>query len=121
MLDELPKLFTVAARQPIPGTKFCVDTPQSVSHISVTALSTTGSPLKVMEVYAIEVGQGQRLSEGEVRNCFYDSFGVQLQGAIGVVSDPETEAGEGGVSPDLPSMAGCHFTCISKSTYCQTF
>ena len=80
-----------------------------------------GSPLKVMEVYAIEVGQGQRLSKGEVRNRFYDSFGVQLQGAIGVVSDPEAEVGEGGMSPDLPSMAGCHFTCISKSTYCQTF
>jgi len=121
VLDELPKLFTVAARQPIPGTKFFVDTPQSASHIYVTALSTTGSPLEAMEVYAIEVGQGQRLSEGEVRNRFYDSFGVQLQGAIGVVSDPEAEAGEGGMSPDLPSMAGCHFTCISKCTNCQTF
>ena len=46
VLDELPKLFTVAARQPIPGTKFFVDTPQSVSHIFVTALSTMSSPLK---------------------------------------------------------------------------
>ena len=56
VLDELPKLFTVAAQQPILGTKFFVDTPQSASHIFVMALSTMGSPLKVMEVYAIEVG-----------------------------------------------------------------
>ena len=86
VLDELPKIFTVAARQPIQGNKFLVDTPQRASHIFVTALSTMSSPLKVMEVYAIEVGQDQRLSEGEVRNRFYGSFGVQLQGAIGVVS-----------------------------------
>ena len=105
VLDELPKLFTVAARQPIPGTKFFVDTPQSASHIFVTALSTMGSPLEVMEVYAIEVGQGQRLSEGEVRNRFYDSFGLQLQGAIRVVSGSVAKkAGEGGKSPDLSSM-----------------
>ena len=80
-------------------------TPQSASHIFVTALSTTSSPVKVMEVYAIEVGQGQWLSEGEVRNRFYDSFGLQLQGAIRVVSGSVAKkAGEGGKSPDLSSM-----------------
>ena len=96
MLDELPKLFKVIAQQPIPGTKFFVETPQSTSHIYVTSSSTAGLPLGTIEVYAIEVGRDQRLSEGEVRNRFYDSFGMQLQSAVRVVSGPEAEdAGEG--------------------------
>ena len=41
-----------------------------LSHIYVTALSTTSSPLKVMERYAIEVGNDQWLIEGEVQNPF---------------------------------------------------
>ena len=96
MLDELPKLFTVVAQQPLPGTKFFVETPQSTSHIYVTSSSTVGLPLGTLEVYAIEIGRDQRLSEGEVRNRFYDSFGMQLQSAVRVVSGPEAEdAGEG--------------------------
>ena len=102
VLDELPKLFTVVAQQPIPGTKFFVETPQRTSHIYIasmstdSSLSTTGSPLRTAEVYAIEVGQDRRLSEAEVRNRFWNSFGMQLQSAVRVVSGPEAEhTGEG--------------------------
>ena len=114
VFSELPKLFRVITQQHIqvrvPGTEFFVEVPDLAGCLYIAFPPTTGvenSSHKTIEVYAIKVEQGGRLSEGEIQNDLYDNFGKQLECAMSVVSGPkEDKTEERCKSVGLPNMGG---------------
>ena len=68
-----------------------------------TTAAEDSSP-ETIEVYVIKMEQGEQLSEGEIRNRFYDSFGKQLECGMSVVYEGKTEKRR--KSLGLPNMGG---------------
>ena len=88
-------------------TQFFVEIPNCASSLYIAFPPTTGvedSSPETIEVYVIKMEQGEQLSEGEIRNRFYDSFGKQLECAMSVVYGGKTE--KLCKSLGLPNMGG---------------
>ena len=118
---ELLNLFRVITQLHIclPGTQFFVEIPDCAGSLYIAFPPTTGaedSSPETMEVYVIKMEQGEQLSEGEVRNRFYDSFGKQLEYAMSVVYGGKTE--KRCKSLGLPNIYGW---CVYSGTLSTNF
>lgn len=115
VFSELSKLLRNVTQLHIcvPDTQFFVEIPDCASSLYIAFPPTTGaedSSPETMEVYVIKMEQGEQLSEGEIRNRFYDSFGKQLEYAMSVVDDPEREC----KSLGLPNMGSYVFVVCCR-------
>ena len=121
VFSELSKLLRNVTQLHIsvPDTQFFVEIPDCASSLYIAFPPTTGaedSSPETMEVYVIKMEQGEQLSEGEVRNRFYDSFGKQLEYAMSVVYGGKTE--KQCKSLGLPNIYGW---CVYSGTLSTNF